>query len=108
MSNHDHDFELVHGSSHVFRASTVPMLSLNNCVLASLPRSSACFRPQTAHAQAEALTYVACRICPYPKRRFARFTVDKLMKILSKLDEDIEVSVTVGRRSDHQPAPVHV
>jgi len=29
------------------------------------------------------------------------------MKILAKLDQDIEVSVTVGRRSDHLSAPTH-
>ena len=111
MSNNDHDddFELVHGSGNVFRDFNHPNADLEQLrAIIAAQIIGVLDDRKLSTRKAEALTGTShAEFVRIRNADIGRFTVDKLMKILSKLDEDIEVSVTVGRRSDHHPAPAH-
>jgi predicted XRE-type DNA-binding protein len=103
------DFELVHGSGNVFRDLGLPNPDLEQlrAIVAAQILGVLQDRQLTVR-KAEQLTGVdAGDLSRISTGKITRFTVDRLMNILAKLDQDIEVSVTVGRRSDHHPAPAH-
>lgn len=103
------DFDLVHGSGNVFRDFGRPNADLEQLrAIVAAQIIGVLDDRKLSTRKAEALTgtpqadFVRIR-----NADIGRFTVDRLMKILAKLDGDIEVSVTVGRRSDHSPVPAH-
>jgi predicted XRE-type DNA-binding protein len=103
------DFELVHGSGNVFRDLGLPSPDLEQlrAIVAAQILGVLQDRKLTVR-KAEQLTGVdAGDLSRISNGKITRFTVDRLMNILAKLDQDIEVSVSVGRRSDHHPAPAH-
>lgn len=105
----DDDFELVRGSGNVFRDFNLPNPDLEQlrAILAAQIIGVLRERGLSTRKAAESIGEDAGDLSRISSGKIGRFTVDRLMKILGKLDEDIEVSVTVGRRSDHPPAPAH-
>ena len=104
MSNNDQDdFELVRGSGNVFRDFNRPNADLEQLraiiaahIIGVLDERKLTIRKAEALSGTPAADFSRIR-----NADISRFTVDRMMKILSKLDEDIEVSVSVGRRSQH-------
>ncbi len=91
------DFELIRGSGNVFRD-----LGLPNSDLEQLRSLLAAQILKTLDAQgltvrkAEAMTGIAAADFSRIRRtKIDRFTVDRLMTILGRLNQDVEVAVTV-------------
>lgn len=107
MSNDD--FELGRGSGNVFRDFDRPNTALQQLrAIVAAQIIGVLDDRKLSTRKAEALTHTpAADFSRIRNADIGRFTVDRLMKILAKLDQDIEVSVTVGRRSDHLSAPTH-
>ena len=107
MSNDD--FELVRGSGNVFRDFDRPNADLQQLrAIVAAQIISVLDDRKLSTRKAEALTHTpAADFSRIRNADIGRFTVDRLMKILAKLDQDIEVSVTVGRRSGHVAAATH-
>ena len=97
------DLEIVRGSGNVFRDFGRPNADLEQAraTLAARIIKALDERKLTARA-AEKLTGVAhtdlSRIC---NAKLERFTLDRMITILGKLDEDIEVSIDVRPRATH-------
>lgn len=105
----DDDFELVRGSGNVFRDFDRPNADLQQlrAILAAqivrvLDDRKLSIRKAEAFTGTPAADFSRIR-----NADIGRFTVDRLMKILGKLDQDIEVSVTVGRRRAPHPVLAH-
>ena len=103
------DFDLVHGSGNVFRDLNLPNADLEQLrailsaqILDVMDRRNVPVRKLAEETGIDAADFSRLR-----QAKLGRFTIDRLMKILGKLDQDIEVSVTVGRRSDRQPVVAH-
>ena len=107
MSNDD--FELVRGSGNIFRDFDRPNADLKQLrAIVAAQIIGVLDDRKLSTRKAEALTNTpAADFSRIRNADIGRFTVDRLMKLLAKLDQDIEVSVTVGRRSDHLSAPTH-
>jgi hypothetical protein len=94
------DFELVRGSGDVFRDLDLPIADrqqlrttpATEIIGAIAPVSCRPARPTRSPACLQLIFPVSA------KAALERFTVDHLMEILGKLDRDIEVLDTVGRR----------
>src|SRR5882724_5944214 len=98
MSNDD--FELVHGSGNVFRDFGVPNADLEQlrAILAAKIIGVLDDRKLSVRA-AEKLTGVAAaEFSRIRNVKLDRFTVDRMMTILAKLNQQVEVRVTVRPR----------
>jgi predicted XRE-type DNA-binding protein len=97
------DFELVRGSGNVFRDLDQPNADLQQLrAILAAEIIGAMDARKLSTRKAEAITGLpAADFSRIRNAELGRFTVDRLMKILGKLDQDIEVLVTVGRRSSH-------
>jgi predicted XRE-type DNA-binding protein len=96
----DDDFELVHGSGNVFRDFGRPNADLEQAraILAAKIIGVLDRRKLSARA-AEKLTGVShADLSRIRNARLKRFTLDRMITILGKLDEDMEVSIDVRRR----------
>ena len=103
------DFDLVRGSGNVFRDLNLPNADLEQlrAILAAQILDAMDKRNLPVRKLAEETGIDAADFSRLRQAKLGRFTIDRLMKILGKLDQDIEVSVTVGRRSDRQPVVAH-
>ncbi|MDD5271207.1 MAG: helix-turn-helix transcriptional regulator [Methylovulum sp.] len=93
----DEPFELIHGSGNVFadfgypNAATEQLKALLAAEIIGVLDDSA-----LTVRKAEAMTGIAAAdFSRIRKAKLARFTIDRLMTILSRLDQDVQVQVTV-------------
>ncbi len=96
----DDDFELVHGSGNVFRDFGRPNADLEQAraiIAAEIIRTLDGRGLSTR--EAEKLTGVKhSEFSRIRNVRLERFTLDRMITILGKLDEDVEVNVTLRPR----------
>jgi predicted XRE-type DNA-binding protein len=97
------DLELVHGSGNVFRDLDHPNPEVEQLkailaakIIAVLDDAGISVR--RAH---ELTGFAAADFSRVRQARLSRFTIDRLMAMLSKLDQDVAVSVTVKSRRQH-------
>ena len=98
------DFELIRGSGNVFRDFGRPDADLKQAraILAAEIIRTLDERGLSTR-EAEKLTGVShSEFSRIRNARLERFTIDRMIAILGKLDEDVEVSVTFRRRP-HPP-----
>ncbi len=96
----DDDMTMIHGSGNVFRDFDVPNPDLEQlrAILAAKIIGVLDDRKLTVRA-AETLTGIAAaEFSRIRNVKLERFTLDRMIKILGKLDEDVEVSVTFHSR----------
>jgi predicted XRE-type DNA-binding protein len=101
MTTKNDDFELIHGSGNAFRDFGRPN--------ANIEQARAIIAAKIIHTlnerglstrEAERLTGVAhTEFSRIRNARLTRFTLDRMIAILGKLDDDIEVKVTFQHRS---------
>ncbi len=95
------DFELVHGSGNVFRDFGHPNADLEQAraILAAKIIKVLDERKLSVRA-AEKLTGIAAsEFSRIRNVKLDRFTIDRMIAILGKLDQDVEVSVNVRPRA---------
>ena len=105
MSN---DLELVHGSGNVFRDFGHPdaeILQLK-AILAGKIIDVLDARNITVRRAHELTGFAAADFSRVRQAKLQRFTLDRLIAMLSKLDRDIEVSIDVRPRRRLQPAAI--
>ena len=100
MTTETDDFEVIHGSGNAFRDFGRPN--------ANIEQARAIIAAKIIHTlnerglstrEAERLTGVAhTEFSRIRNARLARFTLDRMIAILGKLDDDIEVKVTFKHR----------
>ena len=107
MSNDD--FELVHGSGNVFRDFDQPNADLEQLrsLLAAQILSVMDEKKFPVRKLAELTGIDATDFSRIRNANLGRFTIDRLMTILDRLDQHVEVSVSISPRSDNHPAPAH-
>jgi predicted XRE-type DNA-binding protein len=104
------DFELVRGSGNVFRDFCRTNASVEQArailaaeIIRTLDKSGLSTR------EAERLTGVAhSEFSRIRNARLERFTLDRMIAILGKLDEDVEVNITFRPRHHASQDGVHV
>jgi predicted XRE-type DNA-binding protein len=99
--------ELVRGSGNVFRDFGMPNADLEQArsILAAKIIGVLDQRKLTARA-AEKLTGVAhTDLSRIRNAKLERFTLDRMITILGKLDEEMEVSIDVRPRATHHAVP---
>lgn len=99
------DLEIVRGSGNVFRDFARPNADLEQAraILAARIVKALDQRKLTARA-AEKLTGVAhTDLSRIRNARLERFTLDRMITILGKLDRDVEVNVSIVPRLRHEP-----
>lgn len=103
----DDDFELVRGSGNVFRdfGDANPDLEQARAILAAKIIKILEERKLTVRAAETATGVAAAEFSRIRNVRLERFTLDRLIKILGKLDEEIEVTLDIRpRRSAREHA----
>ena len=106
MADHDDDFELVRGSGNVFADFDVPDANLRQfrAILAAEIVKTLDSEGLTVR-DAEARTGIAAADFSRIRQvKLDRFTVDRLMRILDRLDRDVRVKVSVAVRPEHLAA----
>lgn len=104
MTYKDDDFELVRGSGNVFADFGDPdaeILQLKSKLAAEII-GVLDNRGLTVRKAKELTGFAAADFSRIRNARLDRFTIDRLMAILNKLDQKVEISVTV---SAVKPAP---
>ena len=95
------DFELIRGSGNVFRdfgRANADLKQARAIIAAEIIRALDARGLSTR--EAEKLTGVShSEFSRIRKARLERFTIDRMITILGKLDEDVEVSLTFRPRS---------
>src|SRR5882757_9356874 len=102
------DFELVRGSGNVFRDFGVPNADLEQAraILAAKIINVLDDRKLSVRA-AEKLTGVAAsEFSRIRNAKLGRFTIDRMITILGKLGQEVEVSINVRPRSAAAMTPV--
>ena len=106
---HGEELELVHGSGNVFRDFDDPqadILQLKSILAAQI--IGVLDDRNLSVRKAQQLTGIAAsEFSRVRNARLTRFTVDRLMTLLNKLDQEVEVSVTIRPRT-HTSHPVSV
>ena len=94
------DFELAHGSGNVFRDFGYPDADVRQakCLLAAEIMKILDARNWSTRQAEEATGISHADFTRIRKANTARFTLDRLMLILGKLGQDVELSVTVRPR----------
>ena len=87
MTDKEDDFELVHGSGNIFEDLGHP----NAEIIGVLDD-----RKLTVRKAHELTGYAAADFSRIRNVRLKTFTIDRLMAILRKLDQKVEISVTVS------------
>lgn len=101
------DFELVHGSGNVFQDFDHPdaeILQLK-AILASKIIKVLDDEVISVRRAQELTGFAAADFSRVRQAKLRRFTIDRLIGMLSKLDQDVEVSVTFRPRPAIHPAP---
>ena len=103
MTNDD-EMELVHGSGNVFRDLGLPNPNLEQlrAILAAKIIGVLDDRQLTIRKAKELTGIAAADFSRIRQVKLERFTVDRLMNILDRLGQDVEVSVEVHAKA---PAP---
>jgi predicted XRE-type DNA-binding protein len=92
--------ELIHGSGNVFRdfGDANPDLEQARAILAAKIIKTLDERKLTVRAAAVATGVAAAEFSRIRNVRLERFTLDRMVKILGKLDEEVQVNVTFSPR----------
>lgn len=95
MSDND-DVELVRGSGNVFRDLGLPNAALEQLrsILAARIIRALDARKLTVRGAEELTGFAAADFSRVRRANIGRFTVDRLMSMLARLGEDVEVAVT--------------
>lgn len=96
----DDDFELIHGSGNVFRDFGHPNAELEQtrAILAAKIIKVLDDRKLTVRAAELATGVAASEFSRIRNVRLERFTIDRMITILGKLGQEVEVSVNVRPR----------
>lgn len=97
----DDDMELVRGSGNVFRDLGYPHHELEQlrATLAARIIGVLDDRRLTVRAAAEITGIAAADFSRIRRANLGRFTIDRLMAVLERLDQEVQVTVTVKPRS---------
>ena len=101
MTERDDDFELVPGSGNVFADFDAPDASLRQlrAILAAEIVKTLDAERLTVR-DAEARTGIAAADFSRIRQvKLDRFTIDRLLRILDRLDQDVRVKISVARRA---------
>ncbi len=103
----DDDMKLVHGSGNVFRDFGHPDADLlqAKAILAAKIIGAMDERGWTARAAEKATGIAHTDLSRIRNVKLDRFTLDRLITILGKLDKNMEVSIDVKPRSHADAAP---
>jgi predicted XRE-type DNA-binding protein len=103
---HDDDMELVHGSGNVFRDLGLPNPNLEQlrAILAAKIIGVLDDRNLTIRKAQELTGIAAADFSRIRQVKLERFTVDRLMNVLDRLGQDVDVSVEVHPRTDAPPS----
>jgi predicted XRE-type DNA-binding protein len=103
------DFELVRGSGNVFRDFNQPNADLEQLrsLLAAQILGVMDEKKLSVRKLAALTGFAAADFSRIRNANLGRFTVDRLMSILNKLDQHVEVSVSITPRPAHRTAPAH-
>lgn len=100
MANENDDFELVRGSGNVFADFDVPDASLRQFrailaaeIIKTLDSEGLTVRDAEARTGIAAADFSRIR-----QVKLDRFTIDRLMRILDRLNRDVRVKISVERR----------
>jgi predicted XRE-type DNA-binding protein len=98
--NDDDDFELIHGSGNVFRDFGHPNAELEQtrAILAAKIIKVLDDRKLTVLAAERATGVAASEFSRIRNVKLERFTIDRMITILGKLGQEVEVSVKVRPR----------
>ena len=96
----DDDMELIRGRGNVFRDFNLPNADLEQLrsILAAEIIGVLDDRHLTVRKAGELTGIAAADLSRIRRVRLDRFTVDRLMTILSRLDQEVDVAVTVTPR----------
>ena len=94
------DFELVHGSGNVFRDLRIanPEVEQLKAILATKIIGVLDSQNMTVRRAHELTSFAAADFSRVRQAKLARFTIDRLMTMLDRLDQDVEVTVNVQAR----------
>ena len=106
----DDDFELVYGSGNVFRDLGYPDADIRQakCILAAAILKILDARQWSTRRAEEATGVSHADFARIRNVKLERFTLDRLMAILGKLGQEVELAVSVKPRPQQprQPVPV--
>jgi len=101
MADHDDDFELVRGSGNVFSDFDAPDADLRQLrailaaeIVKTLDADGFTVRDAEARTGIAAADFSRIR-----QVKLDRFTIDRLMRILDRLNRDVRVKISVAPRS---------
>lgn len=96
----DDDMELIHGSGNVFRDLGIanPEVEQLKAILAAKIIAVLDEQTLTVRSAHELTGFAAADFSRVRQAKLSRFTIDRLMSMLDKLDQDVEVTVSVQRR----------
>lgn len=112
MTDQIDDIELVRGSGNVFADFDAPDASLRQLrailaaeVIKTLDKERLTVRDAEARTGIAAADFSRIR-----QSKLDRFTVDRLMRVLDRLNRDVRVKISVGPRaaSGRRPTPSHL
>jgi predicted XRE-type DNA-binding protein len=98
----DDDFELVPGSGNVFRDLDLPNpeIAQLKAILAAKIISVLDEKKLSVRKAQDVTGIAAADFSRLRNARLSRFTIDRLMAILNKFEQDVEVTVKVRQRHD--------
>lgn len=99
------DFELVHGSGNVFRDLGLPNPEAEQLKAILATKIIAVLEKQnlTVRSAHEKTGFAAADFSRVRQAKLSRFTIDRLMAMLERLDQDVEVTVSVRARNQIAP-----
>lgn len=110
MTDED-DFELIHGSGNVFRDLGLPDADVRQAKAILAARIIGILDDAgLSTRQAEVRTGIAhSEFVRIRRANFDRFTIDRLMTIINRLGQQVDVAVTLSPRPEtSQPRPSHL
>ena len=107
-TTHEDEFEIVRGTGNVFRDFGYANADAEHlkAVLAAQIIGVLDTRELTVRKAAELTGIAAADFSRIRQAKLDRFTVDRLMRILDRLDRDVRVKVSVAARPEHLPATI--
>lgn len=105
----DDAFELVHGSGNVFRDASLPNADLLQAKadLAAKIVGLLDDRELSVRRAQELTGFAAADFSRIRSAKLQRFTLDRLIAILGKLDRDLEISLDIRTRRQEASAGAH-
>lgn len=96
------DLELVHGSGNVFRDLGLPNPEAEQLKAILAAKIIAVLDSQniTVRSAHEKTGFAAADFSRVRQAKLSRFTIDRLMAMLDRLDQDVEVTVSVRARGN--------